>query len=139
MRLEKERAGRLKTSEVDTKYGEGGLLDIYFATRFLQLRDQVPDTPDSRSTDSILNRLRERGSLGQEDFEAFSAGYAFLSELDHNIRLTVGRSTRVPQTNHQAMAVIAKRTNFASASVLLERLAIHRIEIRRTFDSILQT
>jgi glutamate-ammonia-ligase adenylyltransferase len=138
-RLEKERAGRLKANEVDIKYGAGGLLDIYFATRFLQLRDQVPDAPDCRSTDSILKGLLEKGSLTQEDFEAFSSGYAFLSELDHNIRLTIGRTTRVPQTNHKAMAVIAGRMKAQSASELIEHLTVHRIEIRRAFDLVLQS
>ena len=135
-RLRRERAGRLKTSEVDIKYSEGGLLDIYFAVRFLQLRDHVSDTPTSRSTVSILKRLRENNSLTEETFEIFSSGHAFLSLLDHNLRLVIGRSTRVP-FNNPAMEIVARRMNLDSVNQISERLSIHRIEIRRVFENIL--
>ncbi|MGH9821550.1 MAG: hypothetical protein ACRD43_15425, partial [Pyrinomonadaceae bacterium] len=136
-RLEKERAGLLKASEVDIKYGEGGLLDIYFATRFLQLRDQVPDMPESRSTGSILDRLLEKGSVTADDHAAFASGYAFLSELDHHIRITIGRNTRVPFTNPRVMSLIAKRMNMSSVEEIVERLTIHRMEIRQSFENVL--
>jgi glutamate-ammonia-ligase adenylyltransferase len=136
-RLEKERAGRLKSNEVDLKYGEGGLLDIYFATRFLQLRDQLPDTDDSRSTGSILKRLHEQGSLDTHAFEAFLSGHAFLSDLDHNIRLTIGRNTRVPVANPEAMERLARRMKITSVGELIGHLTLHRLEIRKAFESIL--
>src|SRR5262249_28599150 len=136
-RLEKERAGRLKVNEVDLKYSQGGLLDVYFAVRYLQLRDQVPDTATSRSTISILPRLRKKRSLTQNDFQAFSAGHAFLSELDHNIRLTIGHTTRVPFNNPKAMEVIARRMQLSSTADIAEQLSIHRMEIRRTYEHIL--
>jgi len=134
-RLRRERAGRLKTSEVDIKYSEGGLLDIYFAVRFLQLRDQVSDTPTSRSTVSILRRLQENDSLTEETFEVFSSGHAFLSLLDHNLRLVIGRSTRVP-FNNPAMETVARRMNLVSVNQMSERLSIHRMEIRRAFENV---
>src|SRR2546421_4774485 len=48
--LEQQRAGPRGRTEVDIKYGSGGLLDIYFTMRFLQLRDNIPDDEDDRST-----------------------------------------------------------------------------------------
>src|SRR5207244_459015 len=53
--LERERGTR--PGEVDLKYSSGGLLDVYFATRYLQLRDNVPDDGDDRSTAHVLDRL----------------------------------------------------------------------------------
>src|SRR5688572_473779 len=53
-RLEKEKGTRGRHSGTDIKYGPGGMLDVYFATRFLQLRDEVPDEGFDRSTRATL-------------------------------------------------------------------------------------
>jgi len=41
--LEKEKGARGRKLGTDIKYGPGGMLDVYFASRYLQLRDDVPD------------------------------------------------------------------------------------------------
>ena len=51
LQLERERSRSRRTGEIDIKYGSGGMLDVYFAMRYLQLRDGVPDDPSDRSTD----------------------------------------------------------------------------------------
>ncbi len=79
------------------------MLDIYFAVRFLQLRHNVPDDAENRSTDFILQKLRINGFLNEEDFQNFSSGYEFLSRLDHNLRLTVGRLTHLPSANQKSL------------------------------------
>ena len=134
---------RLKTAkakrknEIDIKFGEGGMLDIYFAVRFLQLRDNLPDTDENRSTRFVLRKLHENKSLSAEDFKNFAEGYEFLSELDHNLRLTIGRSTRLPLANLHALQTISARMNLASINDLLEKLTFHRLNIRSAFDNIL--
>ncbi|MBC7911993.1 MAG: hypothetical protein H7Y30_15905, partial [Pyrinomonadaceae bacterium] len=90
-RLERERSKR-RGAGVDIKYGRGGMLDVYFATRYLQLRDNVPDASGDRSTVKTLERLHQGKSLSDEDYAAMNEGYAVLRELDHNLRLIVGRS-----------------------------------------------
>ncbi|MDQ3321776.1 MAG: hypothetical protein M3525_04975 [Acidobacteriota bacterium] len=137
-RLEREKSGGGKTGEIDIKFGEGGMLDVYFAMRFLQLRDNVPDAGENRSTVFMLGRLREKNSLSEEDFQNFANGYAFLSELDHNLRLIVGRSTRVPVGNKNALQIITKRMKIASIQELLENLTVHRLNIRASFERILE-
>ena len=133
--LEQQKAGRDR--QADIKYGPGGMLDVYFAARYLQLRDNVPDRPDDRSTISVLEMLWEHGSLEQRDYEAFIAGYAFLSELDHNIRLTTGRSRRVPVVP-ATLETIAARMNIADPQTMLGELAIHRMSVRRAFENVLK-
>jgi glutamate-ammonia-ligase adenylyltransferase len=135
-RLEVER-GRTRGKEIDIKYGSGGMLDIYFATRFLQLRDNVPDDAEHRATAPILQKLREEGSLSEEHFTVLLDGYNFFAALDHNIRLTVGRTTRVPIANRKALDVIAERMKIDSPDELLEQLTIHRLNIRNVFEEIL--
>ncbi len=134
--LEKQRARSPRGSEIDIKYGEGGMLDIYFAMRFLQLRDSVADNPDDRSTSSMLTQLRSRGSLTESDFAELSASYEFLSTLDHTLRLTVGRTTRVPLGNRTAIETIATRMKFASVQSLLEALTFQRLAVRAVFERI---
>ncbi len=136
-RLEQEKADAHKTNEIDIKFGAGGMLDVYFAMRFLQLRDDVPDDEKSRSTVFMLEKLRENDSLNREDFENFSNGYKFLSETDHNLRLVVGRSTRLPLANQNALQIIAQRMKLASVKDFLEQLTVHRLNVRAAFDRIL--
>ena len=68
------------------------MLDIYFAVRYLQLRDGVPEDETDRSTDFMLKTLHSSHALSDEQFTLMLEGYKFLSLLDHNLRLTVGRS-----------------------------------------------
>lgn len=138
-RLEAEKTRRRGGKEIDIKFGAGGFLDVYFAVRFLQLRDDVPDAAENRTTDFTLRRLCENRSLTVEDFESFSRGYEFLSELDHNLRLAVGRSSCLPLANQTALQTIVERMRLGSAKNLLEQLTVHRLNIRASFEAILQT
>ena len=135
--LQSERSQIRRSNEVDIKYGSGGMLDIYFAMRYLQLRDNLPDEPGDRSTTHMLERLKASKSLDKHVYNDFLAGYQFLSALDHNLRLTVGRTTRVPLANHTALATIATRMKIASSVELLEQLTIHRLAIRSAFEAVL--
>ena len=135
--LEKQRVQMRRGTEIDIKYGPGGMLDIYFATRYLQLRDNVPDDHDDRSTPFMLEQLKNNGSLTVETHAELRAGYEFLSALDHNLRLTVGRTTRIPLGNRTALQTIAGRMNFASPAELLETLTLRRLGIRAAFDNLL--
>ncbi len=137
-RLEAEKSGGRRGKEIDIKFGAGGMLDVYFAVRFLQLRDDVPDDAENRSTVFTLEKLYENKSLSREDFCNFSAGYEFLSELDHNLRLVVGRSTRLPAANQAALETIAERMRLKSIKDLLEQLTVHRLTVRAAFDNVLK-
>ncbi|MBK8466895.1 MAG: hypothetical protein IPL32_13785 [Chloracidobacterium sp.] len=136
--LEQQRARARRSKEIDIKYGSGGMLDVYFAMRFLQLRDNVPDDSEDRSTPFMLRHLAAAGSLEGEMLKDLLAGYEFLSTLDHNLRLTVGRTNRIPLANEIALKTIAARMDLESPSDLLEQLTLHRLNIREAFDNIVQ-
>ena len=112
------------------------MLDVYFATRYLQLRDEVPDEGEDRSTAFTLERLREEGSLSEDDFIVLSEGYGLLRSIDHNLRLIVGRSTRLPDPNHIATKDVATRMGFESGAELHETLISQMRAIRDTWDRI---
>ncbi len=135
--LEKEKTGNRKRKEIDIKFGDGGMLDIYFALRYLQLRDNIPDDPEHRSTSDTIVNLHDKNSLNAEDFGNFSKGYEFLSSLDHSLRLVVGRSTVIPRGNRSALETIASRLRKTSFDEVADLLAIHRLNIRESFLNIL--
>jgi glutamate-ammonia-ligase adenylyltransferase len=137
-RLEKEKGSRGRKLGTDIKYGRGGMLDVYFASRYLQLRDEVLDEGDDRSTSITLERLREEGSLSDEDFSVLSSGYSLLRSIDHNLRLIVGRSTRLPDPNHPTAADVARRMGFESVSDLQETLNSQIQAIRTAYNRILE-
>jgi glutamate-ammonia-ligase adenylyltransferase len=136
-RLEKEKGSRGRKLGTDIKYGPGGMLDVYFASRYLQLRDEVMDEGDDRSTAFTLERLREEGSLSEEDFVALSSGYSLLRSIDHNLRLIVGRSTRLPDPNHPTAKDVALRAGFGSVVEMQEELTDQMKSIRSTYKRIL--
>ncbi|MEZ5424158.1 MAG: hypothetical protein R2682_13840 [Pyrinomonadaceae bacterium] len=134
----RQRRTTVRSRVIDIKYGEGGMLDIYFAMRFLQLRDGVLDDETDRSTPNTLKRLLDSHSLSKENFDALIEGHAFLSAVDHSIRLCVGRSTRLPVADSSAMERIVRRLKLPSTGNLLEHLTIHRLAIREAYEAILQ-
>jgi glutamate-ammonia-ligase adenylyltransferase len=138
-RLEKEKGSRGRKLGTDIKYGPGGMLDVYFASRYLQLRDEVMDEGDDRSTSFTLERLREEGSLSDEDYAALSSGYSLLRSIDHNLRLIVGRSTRLPDPNHPTAKDVATRVGFESASELQATLTDQMKAIRAAYRRIVST
>lgn len=135
-RLEHEKAARHKRGGTDIKYGRGGMLDVYFATRYLQLRDGVPDELEDRSTRATIERLRAAGSLNEEDYAAMQDGYSFLRRLDHYLRLVIGRSTRLPALDHPALRDITHSMSYDSAEHLAESLTAHMANIRAAYDRI---
>ncbi|MDQ3132614.1 MAG: hypothetical protein M3Q99_17845 [Acidobacteriota bacterium] len=137
-KLEEQKANSPNKKEIDIKFGAGGMLDVYFTVRFLQLKDNIPDDEENRSTVFMLDKLYENESLCREDYTNLLEGYKFIAELDHNLRLSVGRSTRLPLANRRALETIAGRMKLSSIDDLLEKLTFHRLNIRQSFDNVLK-
>ncbi|MBV9927975.1 MAG: hypothetical protein JOZ96_23345 [Acidobacteria bacterium] len=133
-RLEREKGAARGT---DIKYGAGGMLDVYFTARYLQLRDRQPDAGEDRSTGATLKRLREAGSLSEEDYEALCEGYVLLRRLDHELRLLAGRSTRLPAAqDHPVLRDLARRAGYDSPAELTRELAARMAAVRAAYERI---
>jgi glutamate-ammonia-ligase adenylyltransferase len=135
-RLEREKVKAGRRAGIDIKYGAGGMLDVYFAVRYLQLRDDIRDEGEDRSTASTLARLRAAGSLGVEDHAVLSDGYGLLRAVDHHLRLIVGRSARLPAPDHLALRDIARNLGYFSATALTDALGRHMVSIRAAYERI---
>jgi glutamate-ammonia-ligase adenylyltransferase len=121
---------------IDIKYSAGGMLDVYFAARYLQLRDDVADEGEDRSTRATLQRLEANGSLEPRDYEALSSGYELLRSADHQLRLIVGKVAALPSMDYVAFKEIAKRLGFETAATFSETLREHMRTIRDAYDRI---
>jgi glutamate-ammonia-ligase adenylyltransferase len=135
-RLEKEKATRVKGG-INIKHGPGGMLDVYFATRYLQLRDNVQDDGEDRSTLHNLSCLRDAGSIGEETLCDLQQGYSFLRLVDHQARLIVGRSATLPLPQQAAFSDIARRVGLKTGPELSSELRAHMDRIRRAYDRIM--
>jgi [glutamine synthetase] adenylyltransferase / [glutamine synthetase]-adenylyl-L-tyrosine phosphorylase len=120
----------------NTKYSVGGMLDVYFATRYLQLRDDVPDEGEDRSTLATLERLAASGSLDPHDHQSLSRGYELLRSVDHYLRLIVGKVAASPSMDSPVYREIAERLGFESPAELSETLRERMLAIREAYDQI---
>jgi glutamate-ammonia-ligase adenylyltransferase len=136
-RLEKEKTSRRKAG-INIKHGAGGMLDVYFAVRYLQLRDNVPDDEEDRTTLGMLERLCDAGSIGEENFRALSDGYRLLRAVDHETRLVVGRSATLPAMSHASFADIARRLGYESEQMLSAELQARMKDIRAAYERIMR-
>lgn len=132
-RLEAEKGGRVRQDQIDIKYGPGGMLDVYFAARYLQLASDVSDEGEDRSTQSTLERLQAEEALSAANYDSLSSGYSLLRSVDHQLRLIVGKSTRLPAADHAVTADIATQLGFNSATHLREMLLEHMGAIRSAY------
>ncbi|MGH9930445.1 MAG: hypothetical protein ACREA9_14635 [Pyrinomonadaceae bacterium] len=130
------RAARGGRHDIDIKYAAGGMLDVYFATRYLQLRDDVADEGENRSTLATLARLEANGSLETRDYEALSGGYELLRAVDHHLRLIVGKVAALPAIDYPAFREIARRLDFETPANLGETLRERMYAIREAYDRI---
>ena len=130
------RWGRGGRHDIDIKYSAGGMLDVYFAARYLQLRDDVADEGENRSTLATLARLEANGSLDTHDYEALSGGYELLRSVDHHLRLIVGKVAALPATDYPAFKEIAKKLDFATPADLGDALRERMRAIREAYDRI---
>jgi glutamate-ammonia-ligase adenylyltransferase len=137
-RLEKEKSSRGRRDGTDIKYGQGGMLDVYFAVRYLQLRNEVPDEGEDRSTAYVLERLNQEGALSEEDYAVLSNGYSLLRAVDHSLRLIVGRSTRLPEPEHPTANDVATKMGFESAMALQTTLVEQMRLIREAYQRVVE-
>jgi glutamate-ammonia-ligase adenylyltransferase len=133
-RLEREKGG--PTPGLNFKFGRGGMMDVYFATRFLQLKHRIAE-PDERGTLRLIDYLKERGVLTDDEHQILYDGYSFLRRLDHALRLLFDRPTETFPLNRSALADLAEFLK-SSAEELESEHRTHRQRIRSVYEEIVR-
>jgi len=134
-RIEREKAR--PTSARNFKFGRGGMMDVYFATRYLQLKHRLPE-PEERGTIPLIEYLSAQGVLAPAHSESLSAGYRFLRQLDHALRLLLGRSQPVLPAQRATLDEVARWLGYASPEELEREHQEHRRRIRAAYEEIVR-
>ena len=132
VRLESEKA---RKGRPDIKWGRGGMTDVYFITRYLQLRDRIY-FPTERGTAALIAHLGETGSLDDGSARVLFEGYSFLRRLDHWMRLLLDRPTPLLPASNVALGDLARALGFATVEEFEQQLAAHASAIREVYDRV---
>ena len=92
MRMQQE-LGAERGGHFDLKTGNGGLLDIEFATQWLQMVHGRDPRIHTTNTEDALLMLHEAGYLANAHYHAFQDGYVFLRRLEQNLFVINGRGS----------------------------------------------
>ncbi len=130
-RTEKEvaRTGR------DVKAGRGGMMDVYFVTRYLQLVTRN-DFPPERGTRSLVEHLGACGALDATSATDLFDGYTFLRRIDHQIRLIGEKGAPCLPEDAEPLEEIAAATGHATVSEFDRHFADTTASIRAVFDTV---
>jgi len=132
-RLEREKAGGARP---DIKWGSGGMTEVYFITRYIQLRDRLY-FPTERGTTALIKHLGEVGALDRGAARVLFEGYWFLRKLDHWMRLLMDRPRPALPASATAMRDLSRALGLASVEELEKAVAYHTSEIRAVSESVL--
>jgi [glutamine synthetase] adenylyltransferase / [glutamine synthetase]-adenylyl-L-tyrosine phosphorylase len=142
LRMERELA-RERPGRFDLKSGRGGLLDIEFATQWLQMRhgrDPRVRTPD---TAAALDALGTLGYLSRLDYETFREGYVFLRRLEQRIHVLHGVSSTTLEPRAPGFLQLARRLGFYDSAArsavdeLAERYRDTTDAVRAAYERVL--
>jgi len=126
---------KIRNTRPNIKWGRGGMNDVYFVTRYLQLRDRLYFSPE-RGTAALVAHLGETGALDGRSAAALFEGYTFLRKLDHWMRLLLDRPSPVLPASSIALRDLTRALGFASASAFEEEFGKQTTAIREAYDRV---
>jgi glutamate-ammonia-ligase adenylyltransferase len=129
-RLVREKA---RGARPNITWGRGGMTDVYFVTRYLQLRDRIYFPPE-RGTSALIVHLKEQGSLEGVAARALFEGYGFLRRVDHWMRLLLDRPTPALPASSIAVRDIAHSLDISSVEEFEDLFAVHTAKIEEVYN-----
>ena len=128
-RKERELGKEKDGVDYDFKVGRGGLMDIQFVVKYLQLQHGI----EGRGTRFGISKLVEAGHLDPDEGSVLSRGAGFLFRLEALQRLLAESSaTRLPRDPARC-AVTARLMGLDSGGSLLERYRFETAAIRQIY------
>jgi [glutamine synthetase] adenylyltransferase / [glutamine synthetase]-adenylyl-L-tyrosine phosphorylase len=108
LRMQNE-LGRERSGRFDLKTGQGGLLDIEFATQWLQMVHGCDVRVRTTNTEDALLKLFEADYLPAEDYHIMRDGYGFLRQLEQRLFVIFGRGSTAFEMQSSNWPRIARR------------------------------
>ena len=122
----------------DLKIGPGGIMDVEFATQYLQLVHG--SSHRSLRTTGTSPALRAAASLGiapPATLELLDEGYRFLRGIEQRLRVVHDQPIHKLPEQRDELARLARRCGFPDGDVLLARVARWQHEIRAAYLQLL--
>ncbi|MCX7887306.1 MAG: bifunctional [glutamate--ammonia ligase]-adenylyl-L-tyrosine phosphorylase/[glutamate--ammonia-ligase] adenylyltransferase [Verrucomicrobiae bacterium] len=119
-RIEAERGDQLHR-ELEFKTGPGGLVDVEFLVQVFQLR-YGHAWPELRapSTLTVLQVLRSRGVVREEDAAALREHYLFLRRIESVLRRAENADVSHLPHDERELTLLSKRLGFTGADAFLD-------------------
>jgi glutamate-ammonia-ligase adenylyltransferase len=142
MRMERELSHE-RPGRYDLKTGRGGLLDVEFATQWLQMRYGSDESLRTTDTLEALNSLSAGGYLEHKAYETLHDGYLFLRRLEQRMHVARGGGSAIIDTRMAGLDVLARRVglhdmvNATAEELLMSRYREVTEEIRAAYLKIL--
>jgi glutamine synthetase adenylyltransferase len=109
--------------------------DVYFVTRYLQLRDRIYFPPE-RGTSALIKHLGEQCALDPQATHALFEGYTFLRMLDHWMRLLADRPGPLLPVSSITLGDITKALGLSSVEQFERTFEKHTTQIREVYDRV---
>jgi glutamate-ammonia-ligase adenylyltransferase len=127
----------------DLKVGRGGLVDIEFATQWLQMRHGADSRVRTTETEVALSALETCGYLEPSLAEVFRDGWRFLRRLEQRLRISHGTSVRLLEEGAPGLSILARRMGMRDGprvgpdQALLDRYTAVTEEVRAAYLRVL--
>ncbi len=127
----------------DMKVGRGGIVDVEFATQWLQMRHGRDPRVRTTETEVALSALETCGHLEASLAEALRDGWRFLRRLEQRVRVSHGASVSLLEEGAPGLATLARRMGMRDGpraradETLLERYVAVTSDVRTAYLRVL--
>jgi glutamate-ammonia-ligase adenylyltransferase len=146
MRMERELAHeRLGASPAryDVKLGRGGLVDVEFATQWLQMTHGRDPRVRTTETEVALTALETCGYVEGAIADALRDGWRFLRKMEQRLRIAHGTSATLVEEGAPGLLSLARRMRVSGGlrgrpdAALLERYVAVTADVRAAYLRVL--
>jgi glutamate-ammonia-ligase adenylyltransferase len=143
MRMERELARERPPLRYDLKVGRGGLVDIEFATQWLQMKHGDDPRVRTTETETALPALEACGYLDSSDAETLRDGWRFLRRLEQRLRIAHGTRATLIEEGAPGLVTLARSMGMhdmppaGAEEALLNRYVAVTREVRSAYRRVL--
>jgi glutamate-ammonia-ligase adenylyltransferase len=129
-------------SELNLKTGHGALVDVEFATQYLQLAfgGRLPSLRTPTTLEALMALERE-GCLPPADAASLREAYLFYRRVENRLRLVHGYPLARLPTSGRALALLARRLGYLgpeASAAFMKDYRTHTARVRQAYSRALQ-